>query len=128
MKLKPFATKSNLLNFVGLLVITYLTVLLVQTIKRNNDLQQQISKLNTQITKLQDDQAELTYKISYYQTDEFKDKEARAKLGLQLPGESVIILPKAQTAVVTNEQPTQKAKATLSNPQLWMNFILGRSS
>ena len=128
MKLKPFTTKSNFLNLVGLAFILYLAVLLVQTIKRNNDLQQQISKLNIQIVTLQDQQTELTYKISYYQTPEFQDKEARAKLGLQLPGENVIILPKTQTAVVTTPQTAQKAKSKVSNPQQWVNFLFGRSS
>ena len=108
-------------------MITYLASILVTTIRRNNDLQSDITSLNQEIAQLKEDQTELAYKVAYYQTDEFKDKEARAKLGLMKDGEAVLILPPPapapkQAAGATTGTPTPKK----SNIAQWLDFLQGK--
>jgi cell division protein FtsL len=127
---KPPATtkwwqKLHLGTVLGIVVALYISVYLVQTVKRNYELQTQISKLQTQIGDLQIESDQLKYKIQYYQTDAYKEKEARAKLGLQAPGEGVIILPHGEEQA--NQQDDQKTKKSAkSNLQQWQDFLLGR--
>ncbi|HSX01287.1 MAG TPA: septum formation initiator family protein [Candidatus Saccharimonas sp.] len=120
-------SKFNLvtvLNVAGFLVIVYLCVVLGQTIKHNYDLNQQIASMKGQITLLQDQRDTLSYNTQYYQTDSFREREARAKLGLQLPGESVVILPKpASDAPAPVATTTAKPRPNL---QQWLDFLTGR--
>lgn len=123
---KPSFSRGTLINGVGLVVVIYLVALLVQTVKRNNDLRSQIGKLQTDIAALDVERQELSYKVKYYNTDDFREKVARAKLGLQMPGESVIILPPS-TTVSTVQTTTTRVRSTQSNPAQWWNFLRGRS-
>jgi cell division protein FtsB len=122
-----FGPKLNLvtfLNIAGALVIVYLVVVLGQTIKRNYDLNRQIDGMRSQITLLEDQKDTLAYNIRYYQTDSFREREARAKLGLQLPGENVVILPHPTASQAP--QATGPATKRKSNLQQWLDFLSGK--
>lgn len=118
-------TAIGLLNAVGAVVIIYLIVILGQTIKRNYDLNRQIDAVKAQTNLAQDQQAELNYNIQYYKTDSFQEREARAKLGLQLPDENVVILP-TPTATPTPAPTDDKTAKPRSNVQQWLDFLAGR--
>ncbi len=109
---------SNIL--LGLLGV-YLAFALFGTIRRNYELQREISKIEESNKALEQSNLELTYQIAYYQTDLYKDKAARAKLGLQAPGESVIILPKVEDKQVA----TDDKKSKRSNFAQWIDFLRG---
>lgn len=116
---------NNALNLIGAVVIFYLLVVLGQTVKHNYDLGHQVDLLKSQITLLQDQKDQLSYSIQYYNTNAFRDREARSKLGLQLPGENVVIIPR--TTPVPSAAEASKAPAKRSNLQLWMSFFGGRT-
>ena len=111
-------------TLIGILVAGYIAVYLIQTVKHNYELQQQIANLHQQVDNLEIDKQALKYKIQYYQTDSYKEKEARAKLGLQAPGENVIILPH-QDDHSQSDQGTPP-KPHRRNLQQWEDFLLGR--
>lgn len=113
---KSFVT-NVLLGIFGL----YLAVALFGTIRRNYELQQQIAKIEENNKALEQSNLELQYQIAYYQTDLYKDKAARAKLGLQAPGESVLILPKKPEA----KQAEVASKTKRSNFAQWIDFLRG---
>ncbi len=116
--------KSILYYGLGLIFSVYLFGNLISTVRRNYDLKLQIATVEQEnaVLKAQNDQ--LRYQITYYQTPEFAEKEARAKLGLQQPGENVIILPgtqaKSQQAPVSMPKP-----APQSNFRQWLSFLFG---
>ncbi|HEX3082264.1 MAG TPA: hypothetical protein VHQ86_03350, partial [Candidatus Saccharimonadia bacterium] len=74
-----------------------------------------------------DQKDQLSYDIQYFGTDAFRDREARSKLGLQLPGENVVIIPHASTAPAPGASTT-KAAPKKSNLQQWFDFLSGRDS
>ena len=118
--------KSNILNLVGVAMVIYLVVVLAQTVVHNYNLQKRIDALNSQIVTLGDQRDELTYNLQFYQTSSFQEREARAKLGLQKPGESLIILahPSDIVAQTTAAKPKPPAK---SNFAQWLDFLQGKS-
>ena len=122
--MKPKLNATTFLNVLGILIAVYLVVVLTQTVKRNYDLNQQLNVLKSQISLLNDQKAELAYNLQYYGTDAFKEREARAKLGLQLPGESVIILPSPSPTPVPATVTTVQVK-TKSNLRQWLDFLTG---
>ncbi len=72
-----------------------------------------------ELDKLQSDQAELQKTLSYVQTPEFVEKEAREKLGYGKEGEVVLIMPKFA------EQPKVVEKEQLSPWQQWWKLYVG---
>jgi cell division protein FtsB len=127
MKIPKFAiTGSSVVNVAGAIIIVYLLVVLAQTVKRNYDLGHQIDDMKSQITQLQDQKDELAYSLQYYKTDSFRDREARSKLGLQLPGENVVIIPHATPAPAPTAA-SQKSPPKKSNLQQWFDFLGGRA-
>lgn len=118
-------TGNNALNAVGGIIIIYLLVVLAQTVQRNYRLGQQVDLLSVQISLLQDQKDELAYSIQYYKTDAFRDREARAKLGLQLPGENVVIIPRTSPAPSSASDQSKVVKR--SNLQQWFDFLGGRT-
>lgn len=108
---------NTLLTIFGL----YLAFALFGTIRRNYELQQQISTIEQSNKALAQSNLELQYQIAYYQTDLYKDKAARAKLGLQAPGESVIVLPKKPDS----KQVASTTKQQRSNFAQWIDFLRG---
>ncbi len=83
-----------MINLIGGFVAAYLALTLIQTVKRNYDIKEKIADTRAEIVDLQNERDELSYRVQYYKTDSFRDREARDKLGLQMPWESVIILPR----------------------------------
>jgi cell division protein FtsB len=121
-------TSANLLNIAGAFIALYLVVVLGQTIKRNYDLGLQIDSLKSQMNMLQDQNDELSYNIQYYKTDSYKDREARSQLGLQLPGENVVIIPNDTPAPTPDISVSpSKSSTTKSNTQQWLSFLAGAS-
>jgi len=118
-------TGTNALNLIGGLVIVYLVIVLASTVKRNYDLGKQVDTLKVQIAQLQIQKDQLAYNIQYYGTDSFRDREARSKLGLQLPGENVVIIPHTSPAP-TPASGSSKPAAKRSNLQQWFDFLSGR--
>jgi cell division protein FtsL len=122
---KRFLQRLHLGLVLGIITTLYIGYYLVVTVKHNYDLQKQISSLQQQIDDLKLERQQLQYKIQYYQTDSYKEKEARAKLGLQAPGEGVVILPqKDEPSTPQDTKPKAKPK---SNPQQWLDFLSGKA-
>lgn len=122
--MKKFAPTS-FVNILGALIAIWILFALVQTVKRNYDLEKQIDTQRQKIALLQAQKEELTYNIAYYNTDSFKQRQARARLGLQQPGESVVILPSGSPAPVPEADPAI-ARIKRSNLRQWIDFLSGK--
>ena len=116
---------NNALNFIGAVIVIYLVIVLGQTVSRNYTLGKQIDALNAQIALLQAQKDQLAYSISYYNTDSFREREARSKLGLQLPGENVVIIPHSSPTPAPAAD-TAKTGAKRSNISQWLAFLGGK--
>jgi hypothetical protein len=92
----------------------------------------QVNRLKTQISLLQDQKTALDASTKYYQTDSFRDRQARSQLGLQSPGENVVIIPGSQSSPSdssgaasgdSNVLGDSHAPAPKSNFAQWMDFL-----
>lgn len=125
---RPKLTSNSALNVVGGIVIIYLLITLLRTVQHNYVLGKQIDDLNAQTALLQDQKSQLAYNIQYYNTDSFRDREARSKLGLQLPGENVVIIPRPSPTPSAAVTQATKSAVKRSNLQQWFDFLGGRRS
>lgn len=121
-KISP-QSKTLAINILLGLLGLYLALSLFGTVRRNYELQREITQLEQSNKALEQSNQDLKYQIAYFQTDLFKDKAARAKLGLQAPGENVLILPKqpAPEVETASKQPKR------SNFAQWIDFLRGIS-
>lgn len=71
--------------------------------------------------KLEAKNKELKAKLSQIRSPEFIEKEARNKLGLAKPGETVIIIPDEKIRAIL--QATPSAQTRLSNPLGWWRLF-----
>lgn len=124
---RPQANLANLVNTIGAMIVVYLIVMLVQTVKKNYDLGQQAKVLEAETSLLKAQAEDLTYNIQYYNTDSFRDREARAKLGLQLPGENVVIIPRSSATPSPGNDTSDASRRSPSHFSQWLNFLLGRN-
>jgi cell division protein FtsL len=112
--------KKNLLKILLIAaVVMYLVVSVGKVIYQSYSVNKEVDDLKLEITELRKLNKEQAEKILYYQSPSFREKIARERMGLQKPGEEVIVIVPEEKPKVTEENPDEK----LSNPQKWWNFF-----
>ena len=121
------------------LFILYILFLLGRVLWINANLKNSIEKLHQQIAALEQQKKDMSNLILYYQSDAFKELEARKKLGLKKPGEKVVIIPASLAGGSTSPTPAnfieevEKEKrgvagkeTTIEEPnwRLWWEFFM----
>ncbi len=117
--------------WVGLIFILYMFAILTNETGKNYQLRSKSDELEQEIAQMQSQIEELGYKVTYYRTESYQDRLAREKLGLQKPGESVVIVKKDnnQTFEVPAEniklQDKDEYELSKSHWQQWREFLFG---
>lgn len=75
-----------------LIIIVFFLISAVKDYYSQEDLRDDISTLESQISNLQDEQYNLSATLSQVQGEDFVENEARTKLNLRKPGENIIIV------------------------------------
>lgn len=93
-------------------------------------LQKEITNINNQIESAQQKNQDFQNLIVYYQSDSFREVQARSKLGLKKPGETVVDVPVKKIDNYNSEIESQKQELvtkekpeTTSNSSLWWQYI-----
>ncbi len=109
---------------IGIALIFYMFFIVGKTAYKNYQVSKQIEDLKKEIQNLEDENQEMRSKIVYYQTESFKEREARQKLGLQKPGEKVISVPSSNITPEPEEEKEEiKPSSEPNNFILWWNFF-----
>lgn len=61
-------------------------------IERNHRIQEEVSSLETEAVKIRRENETLSEKIQYFSSDDFREQEAKKKLGLKKSEETVVII------------------------------------
>lgn len=116
-------TISNFLIF-GFLI--YLIVVVSQSVVANYNSNQRIAKEQSDLNVLRDNIKGLQNEINYNQTEEFKEVEARQKLGYMVPGETVVALPVDTVLDKTPDSTLPETKIKQPNYSLWWKYFFGK--
>lgn len=117
--------RSKPFIYIAVAVLIYLLVILSRVVWQNYQVNQQVSLLKQQVDTLRQSNSDLKAEILYYQTPEYAEKVARAKLGLQKPGEQVVIVPPTGSK---SQALSTSASKIQSNWQAWWDFFFGSTS
>ena len=86
---------SELFIVAGLAVIIFLGVAAGKETYRKYQIQKEINSLQREADKINEKNQELGRLIDYFQTDAYKELEARKEFGLQKEGEKVVIIKRS---------------------------------
>jgi cell division protein FtsB len=123
-------TNEKLSKLVGYLLILYTFFMLGRSIWINYQLNKETEKLNLEIEEAKIQNQNLENLILYYKSDSFREVEARKKLGLKKPGETVVAVPVSKTSNFQVELETKKQNISekedeeqISNWRLWWKLF-----
>lgn len=116
---------SQFFTVILIIVIVLFSVKAVKEILNRRSINQELSGLDKQILDLQVKQQDLESLITYLQSPEFIEKEARTRLNLRKEGEKIIIIPNESTTKIQtlDSQITTSTPEQLSNIQKWWHYI-----
>lgn len=113
----------------GLVVFGYLLVGSGKLIFENYRVHQDSTRLTAELGQLDQQNLELKNLLAYYRTDSYKEKEARARLNYQRPGERLIVVPLPpgeDLSSITQPGIETQAATPPSNPTQWRDYFLGK--
>ncbi|MFA5359645.1 MAG: septum formation initiator family protein [Patescibacteria group bacterium] len=126
---------QKFLALLGLIIIILISFPFVKNTLKQYRINKEIGELKQEISDLQNKNVDLKNFVSYLESDQFAEEQARLNLGLKKPGEEVMVIKsdnnKASTSTSTsatmfNIPGYEKAKPEVkqSNPEKWFNYFL----
>jgi len=96
---------------------------------RNYEIDKEIKELAERAQGLETQNQDILNLVDKLKTDDYLEEEARLKLGLKKPGESVAVVPedapvyKPEVKSSPGVAPAQESEP--SNPELWWKYFFG---
>lgn len=112
---------SKALTYLLILFLFFGLVSLGREINRRLVLKKEFSNLENQINLLEIENQQILKEIEQMQTDYFKERQARLKLGLQKPGEQVVIIQDNESAEL--ESKIKYLGKKISNFRFWWSYF-----
>ena len=140
MKFKNVFTSKPLL-FLEIAVFLFFGFNVGKEMYKKHSIGEEIGRLEQEIGKLESDKSELGALLAYVRTDTFVEQEARAKLNLASPGESLVLMPEAdadpasttqdlvEKEIAAAETPVEStvAEERKNNLTLWWKYFFEHS-
>lgn len=108
---------------VEIILIATICIGIAKEVTRRVALRREIQALEAQIAVLQAQNQSLGEYVASIDTDTFREREARKRLNLQRPGETLYILPDAQAQEGTLATATAESEVATTNAQRWWKFF-----
>ncbi|MBU0613531.1 septum formation initiator family protein [Patescibacteria group bacterium] len=119
---------SRLFLIIGIAVLVLFSVSLGKEVVRRYEVNKEIQALEKEVEELENQNTELADLIQYLNTNSFREKEARTKLGMAKEGEKVVVIPNievvAETATEAVGVPDNVEE--LSNPERWFAYFFNQ--
>lgn len=125
---------QKFLTLLGLVVIILISFPFAKNTLKQYRVNKEISELKKEISDLQNKNVDLKNFVSYLESDQFAEEQARLNLGLKKPGEELTVIKAAagdipasasSGATIFNIPGYEKNKpaAKKSNPEKWLNYF-----
>lgn len=118
---------SRLFIVTGIAVLIFLGVSIGKELTRKVEIKQRVSSLKNEIASLEKKNTELSDLINYLNSESYREREARLKLGLKKEDEQVIIIPDTslqnQPEAADTSDQSAGTKDSLSATKKWWNYF-----
>jgi cell division protein FtsB len=99
----------------GLVFVLFITAKLLM---QKNEVEREIKELRAKSEEINKQNQDLSQLINYFNTETYKERQAREQLNLKKEGEYVVVLPKQDSADLM-----QTNAEKISNPRKWFNYF-----
>ena len=119
---------QKFLSFLGLIIIVLISFPLARTVSQRYKIDQEIESLGSEISELENTNQDLNKLISYLESDQFVEEQARLNLGLRKEGEDVLVIkdPAELNKVSGADGIKDLNSKDLSNLQQWLNYFFSK--
>lgn len=126
--------KQKFLTLLGLAAIILVSFPLARNTVKQYRIDKEIGELKKEIDALQNKNADLKNFVSYLESDQFAEEQARLNLGLKKPGEELMVIKPAAGASPAGASPGAtifnipgyekiRPEVEPSNPRKWLNYF-----
>ncbi|MFH1253553.1 MAG: septum formation initiator family protein [Candidatus Uhrbacteria bacterium] len=128
-----FGRRSFLL--INLVILFFLVFSFGREFARNWEIQKEIGDLEARAETLKAQHMEIEQLVSLTQTEAFLEKEARLKLGMNKPGEQIVVISgtadkaavslnsEAVNGQLSDEDLINSSPVAIANPQKWWYYF-----
>jgi len=131
---KKIFFNQKFLTLLGLIVIILISFPFAKNALKQYRVNREINEFKKEIINLQNKNADLKNFVSYLESDQFAEEQARLNLGLKKPGEELTVIKTAagnasvstsSGATIFNIPGYEKTKPEVkkSNPRKWLNYF-----
>ena len=109
-----------------LVLLFFVTYKLSHQVYRQNKVNEEVDALQAEIDQLDQENQDLNELISYLQTDDFKEKEAKDKLNLIKEGEKLILVKEHELQTETSRENIKKETEIIvhhANYYWWWHYF-----
>lgn len=121
---------------IGIVVVLSGWVLYVSSkqIERNRRIEDEVTSLQSEAVKIKRENETLSEKIQYFSSDDFREQEAKKKLGLKKTDETVVVInPRPEdkhgdtVSGASSQVPENNGNEVIPNYKKWWNIFFERS-
>src|SRR3989344_3613633 len=126
--MNKFLTSKVFTGLVGVLVL-WLTFSSINLTSQRSVVDSGVKNIEAKIKEVQDNTDYLNKFLSYFQTPDFLEKEARLKLNYKAPGEEVVFIYKDKNIKnVSDSISFEELLTRIPNYKKWFLYLLGNLS
>jgi cell division protein FtsB len=121
-----FISKPTTLSVLALLIIIAISIPLFKNIKKQYEINKEISSLEQEIKNFENQNSELKKTFEYLESDQFVSEQARKNLNYKKEGEEVVVIKTIDKQNTTKDKKdfSQEFNNTpASNPILWWRYF-----
>lgn len=108
-------------------ILIFISLALVKESSKKKEVEKEILSLKQEAERIEKENSILAEKISYFESKDYQEKEAKDKLNLQNPEENVVVIKPGLTKKTegTQEEISDQNKVIVqtSNLQKWWNYF-----
>ena len=128
--------KNSLLIKISVALLVVLAVFIsweiFQQINKRNQIQNEITQLQQEAEKISRDNLSTQERISYFETQNYQEREAKDKLNLKNPDETVVIIkPGVEKGEAVGNSSSEEITSLVSKPATsnilkWWNYFTSK--
>ena len=116
-----------------ILLVGWVAYISAKQLERNRRIQKEVTTLSLEAAKIRRENETLGDRINYFSSNEFREQEAKEKLGMKKPDETVMVVQQEPDPVATENTDEQQNTKPLSadeggeNYKKWWNLFFNKT-
>ena len=134
MRFLPTSNSKKIILIVVFILGAFISINLARVVFLNIENENRLSQRRNEVLGLEEEVGDLENQLEYYRSNEFLEKEARDKLQMVKPNETIIVIPEEiqkeiqKEADEANNQTQEQKVDTDNNLEQWVQLFFGENN